>query len=80
MDNYSLVSTQFLRDLCIKNNWFTCGTCEQYEKLFELNGSGGTLDDLALVIWLCSDEKWDKDSISRILRLEKREFLDRCHG
>lgn len=80
MDNYSLVSTQFLRDLCIKNNWFTCGTCEQYEKLFEVNRNGGTLDDLALVIWLCSDEKWDKDSISRILRLEKREFLDRCHG
>ncbi len=80
MDNYSLVSTQFLRDLCIKNNWFTCGTCEQYEKLFELNRNGCTLDNLALVIWLCSDEKWDEDTISRILRLEKRKFLDRCYN
>lgn len=80
MDNYTLVSTYFLRDLCIKNNWFTCGTCEQYEKLFELNRTGCSLQDLATVIWLCSDEKWDLDTISRILRLEKRNFLDRCHS
>lgn len=80
MDNYSLVSTQFLRDLCIKNNWFTCGTCEQYEKLFELNRNGCTLDNLALVIWLCSDEKWDREHIYLTLCIEKRNFLNRCYG
>ena len=25
-----------LRELCIKNNWFTCGTVKQYEKLFDI--------------------------------------------
>ena len=23
-----------LRSVCINNNWYTCGTCEQYDRLF----------------------------------------------
>lgn len=46
-----------LRCLCIKNHWFTCGTTRQYEKFFEMNEEGASIEQLATVIWLCSDEE-----------------------
>lgn len=44
-----------LRELCINQNWFTCGTSVQYNKLFDMAAAGATIHDLALIIWLCSD-------------------------
>ncbi len=52
------MSNEQLRSLCIKNNWFTDGTNSQYEKLFQLNEESATIQDLALVIWVCS-EGWE---------------------
>lgn len=46
-----------LRSLCIKNKWFNCGTTRQYEKLFEMNDQRASIEQLATVIWLCSDEE-----------------------
>lgn len=43
-----------VRELCIKNNWFTGGGESQYSKMFELlkqNDFRAT----ATAIWLCSD-------------------------
>ena len=28
-----------LRSLCIRNNWFTCGDCEAYDKFLNLSGN-----------------------------------------
>ena len=44
-----------LRSLCIKHNWFTCGTNSQYSKLFDMNEQGAGIEQIATVIWLCSD-------------------------
>lgn len=44
-----------LRSLCIQHDWFTCGTNSQYEKLFEMNEQGAGIEQIATVIWLCSD-------------------------
>ena len=44
-----------LRTFCIRNNYFTSGTCEQYERLFALNEKGASIDILASIIWTCSD-------------------------
>lgn len=33
--NYSIIPNDQLRELCIKKNWFNCGTTSQYSKLFE---------------------------------------------
>ena len=44
-----------LRALCIRENWFTCGTIRQYEKLFERNEQGASMNELAIIIWTCSD-------------------------
>ena len=48
------LSADDLRILCVREDWFTGGTNSQYKKLFDLNREGAPLEDLALVIWLCS--------------------------
>ncbi len=44
-----------LRALCIRNNWFTCGDISQYRRFFQRNDEGANLDELATIIWICSD-------------------------
>lgn len=44
-----------LRNLCIVNDWFTCGTNEQYDKMFKMAEHGCTIHDLAMIIWICSE-------------------------
>lgn len=67
MKRYSVTTTSELRTLCIKNNWFTCGTIEQYEKLFYANESGCPIEEIATIIWLCSDEECRRLDILDIL-------------
>ncbi len=54
---YVICDPEDLRNLCIRNNWFTCGSNRQYDKLFEMNADpGGYSDfDIELAIWVCSD-------------------------
>ena len=40
--------------LCVRNNWFTCGTAEQYERMFRMVELGYSARDVAMVIWFCS--------------------------
>jgi len=64
---YSIVPNDKLRELCIKNNWFTCGSNSQYEKLFEGNTNGFTPMEIATIIWICSDNT-DRNSILATLK------------
>lgn len=64
---YSIVPNDKLRELCIKNNWFTCGSNSQYEKLFEGNINGFTPMEIATIIWLCSDNT-DRNTILATLK------------
>lgn len=70
------MTTYKLRQLCIKNDWFTCGTNEQYEKIFMYNASLAGIRDyptlselevLSYMIWICSDDKFTQQSILDIL-------------
>jgi hypothetical protein len=54
---YSVTTKEALRRACIDNNWFTAGTNEQYEKLFYANENGCPLEEIATIIWLCSDDE-----------------------
>lgn len=45
-----------VRTLCIENGWFTNGDNEQFEKLYDMIHEGASLDEVALVIWICSTE------------------------
>lgn len=61
------LSATALRGLCIDNDWFKGGTCEQYRKLFEMNDDlRFTTSDLAMAIWLCTPNS-DVDEIQKIL-------------
>ena len=63
MKNYRLQS------ICIKENWFTGGSTEQYQRMFQLNDNGKVrlsddeilLHSVALIIWLCSYDKNDEE-------------------
>ena len=57
MEKYSVTTPDELRNLCIRKNWFTCGSNSQYNKLFYTNRTGYSIDEIATIIWLCSDEE-----------------------
>lgn len=76
MAEYTVTTNPNLRALCIKHNWFTCGDCRQYERLFEANRSGYTLEEIAAIIWICSDDVWSKEGILSILTDARRTYLN----
>lgn len=49
INNYTLYR------LCNDNNYFTNGTNSQCEKLFTANENNASKKELALIIWVCSD-------------------------
>lgn len=55
MKKRALFTFEDLYRMCNNNNWFTCGDNSQYNKLFELNREGASIEELALVIYICSD-------------------------
>ncbi len=56
MRKYTVAHSETLRELCIRNGWFTSGTSRQFEKLFFANSHGWPLDSIALIIWLCTED------------------------
>ena len=67
-----------LRSLCIEHDWFTCGTNSQYRKLFEMNEQGAGIEQIATVIWLCSDSDIPENCRSDIiLALHEAGFTER---
>ena len=70
-------SNEHLRRLCIKHNWFTEGTNTQYEKLFYANQNGASVEELATIIWLCSDgEQHCRRDILAVLKKEHERMTD----
>lgn len=67
MKKYSVTNPGELRSLCIQNDWFTCGTISQYDKLFYANENGYPIEEIATIIWLCSDEECRRADILEIL-------------
>lgn len=63
------ISSEKLREVCIKNNWFTGGCIEQYEKLFYANELKAPIEELATIIWVCSDDVCRRDIITELSKL-----------
>lgn len=75
MKKYTVTTNEDLRSLCIRKNWFTHGSVRQYEKLFHMNESGCPMEEIATVIWLCSDEeKWCRRDILAELKNAREEY------
>lgn len=76
LKKYSVTNNDELRMLCIKNNWFTCGSINQYEKLFYANKNGCSIEEIATIIWICSDEeKWCRRDILDELKKAQEEYI-----
>ena len=46
--------------LCNKEQLFTCGSIEQYQKMFDIAKNGVTQTELAYMLYLCSSQSLDK--------------------
>ena len=44
-----------IRLVCIKNDWYTCGTCEEYNAMFELVYTGAAIVEIADNIYAHSE-------------------------
>lgn len=74
---YSVTSTELLWELCNKHDWFTQGSIKQYDKLFYANKHGYSLEEIATIIWLCTDEeRWCRRAI--LIKLEKAKRIYEC--
>lgn len=71
---YSITYPEKLRCLCIREDWFTCGSTRQYEKMFQMNENGAKLRDIAIVIWICSDEVELDDVIEKLHEI-REEYI-----
>ena len=67
MKKYTVTSPEELRNLCIENDWFTCGTNRQYDKLFYANENACPIEEIATIIWLCSNEECRRADVLEIL-------------
>ena len=63
--NYPTVDQVYA--LCNEHQWFTCGSNNQYEKLFVMIEEKAPIEEVATVIWLCSDDKWCRRDIISVL-------------
>lgn len=55
------ISKDKLYLLCNRYQWFTAGDIDQYNKLFQKCEAGASLEELALIIWLCSSNATEKE-------------------
>lgn len=74
MKKYAVTTPDELRSLCIRKDWFTCGTMRQYDKLFYANKNGCTLEELATIIWVCSDDVSPREILEELTAV-KDEYL-----
>ena len=65
------MSNERLQELCIEHQWFTEGTNTQYDRLFYANAHGASIEEIATIIWLCSDtEVGNRNEIKAVLERE----------
>ena len=83
---YSVCDEESLIKLCIENNWFTEGSTKQYEKLLYANRTERSIEEIALIIWLCTDTEeqfnewgihWCRRDIRTVLERAREEYKKR---
>lgn len=67
-------------ELCNKYHWFTEGTTEQYNKMFRMVDEKAPIEEVATVIWLCTDEdKWcRRDILAELKEAAKKASTNEC--
>ena len=68
-DGKTMLNFQLVYELCNKHQWFTEGYNEQYSKMFRMVDEKAPVEEIATVIWLCTnEEKWCRRDILEELR------------
>lgn len=79
--NYTIADSYTLLKLCETNSWFTEGSQKQYDKLFYANEHGCPIEEIATIIWLCSDEtKHCRRDILTELKKARKAFEANLHS
>lgn len=78
MKKYSVTTPMELRSLCIEKDYFTCGSNRQYDKLFYANEMGAPIEEIATIIWLCSDDDKHcrRDILETLIETYKQHVLN----
>ncbi len=63
-----MISSATVQQYCIRNNLFTLGSNEQYDRMLDLVRDGFPLHDLATIIWICSKTDKHADEIEKELQ------------
>lgn len=85
MKKYAVTTNHSLSNLCIRNDWFTEGTNEQFEKLFRANEMFCSIEEIATIIWLCSNTDLANGGTCRRdildeLKAERRKYWKAIFG
>ena len=60
------ITATALRSLCIEHDWFTHGSNYQYGKLFDRAREGAGPEELAAMIWICSENVTKKEIMKQL--------------
>jgi hypothetical protein len=55
-----------VRVMCIKNNWFTCGSNKEFEKMFQLVKKKAAVEQVAKQIYFNSDNVYYRDILNKL--------------
>lgn len=70
------MSTMQIRELCIKNDWFTCGDNSQYERLFERVRAKAAIEEIATIIWICSENVTKEEILNKLIVPARNERVE----
>lgn len=77
MKKYAVTTPDELRSLCIRKDYFTCGSNRQYDKLFQANEELAPIEEIATIIWICSDDEIHcRRDILEELKAVHEEYLE----
>ena len=65
-----------VRSLCIKNDWFTCGSNSQYERMFKKVREGADVEEVATIIWICSENVTKEEIINQLVVPVRKERVE----
>jgi len=69
-----MISAGRVYDLCKEHGWYTDATNTQINKLIYMVQHGASLQEIATIIWLCSnEEKYTRREILAILKKEEKK-------
>ena len=64
------INMHLLREKCISHRWFESGSVQQYNKLFQRNDEGASIEELSTIIWVCSNGHRREDILHELNSLK----------